>query len=78
MKIAQFRDTVSAYTHIRTQEGAKYRAPTDVQITEWLEVQFVEIPNAIDAATAAEVARGEAASILKTYNDSLICDKSSV
>lgn len=75
MKIAQFRDTVLAYTSIRTQDTVKWRTESEVQISEWVDVEFVPIPTAVDAATAAEVARDEAKHILKQYYDSLkTCD----
>jgi hypothetical protein len=79
IKIAQFRDTSGGYVFFRSEDSLKWKSSSDVQISEFVEVDFPMRHMAIAICHAAEEARAEAKTILENYEKSLKavqnCDK---
>lgn len=65
MKIALFRDTISSHTFVR--EDHKFKSDSDIQVSEFVDVDFTMIPGALEAAAKAEELRQQAKAVLKDF-----------
>jgi hypothetical protein len=71
MKIAQYRDTLSGYTYIKDCTVERYLGRSDIRISDYLEVEFVEITEAIELTIQVENKRKEAAHMLDDYKQKM-------
>jgi hypothetical protein len=76
MKIAMFRDTLSGYTYFR--EAPTYPSASDVRISEYVDVDFPIIQDAVEAAQKAITYRTMAKNVLEDYEAKSVTAQSTV
>jgi hypothetical protein len=70
MRIAKYRDTYSSLEFIRAIESEKYMGSSDIRVSEYIDVEFTMIKEAVDVADAAQAKRHEAKDIIENYKKS--------